>query len=332
VPRSRPNGSAPAPRAPRVRSGAAAPLRVPFTPPLDLAALLGFFAVRAIPGVESVTGGCYVRTVRLPGVTAPALLSVARAPRAHALLVRCEPLPARSRAFVAASVNRLFRAVADPTAEARLLSRDPLLAPVLSRHAGLRVPGAWDPFEVAVRAILGQQVSVAGAATLARRLAERFGEPLPARLAARAAAEGHALVRLFPTAHALAAAGPEAVRAIGLPGARARSLHGLAQTVAEGRLDLARLQALPLGEAVAALDALPGIGPWTAHYLALRALPHTDAFPEGDLVLLKALRRAHPEATMGDLLQRAERWRPHRALATIALWVGETERGPPGIG
>jgi AraC family transcriptional regulator of adaptative response / DNA-3-methyladenine glycosylase II len=303
---------------------------VPFAPPLDLTALLGFFAARAIPGVESVTAGRYLRTVRLPGVADPALLLVERAPRASALLVRCEPLPARSRAFVVDSATRLFRAVADPAAEARLLARDPLLAPVLARHAGLRVPGAWDPFEVAVRAVLGQQVSVAGAATLARRLAERFGEPLPARLAARAAESGHALLRLFPTAHALAAAGPDAVRAIGLPGARARSLHGLAQAVAEGRLDFAKLSKLPLEDAVAALDALPGIGPWTAHYLALRALPHPDAFPEGDLVLLKALRRAHPEATMASLKQRAEQWRPHRALATIALWLGETEAGARG--
>ena len=323
MPRARPP---PPGQAPPRRARAAAPLRVPFTPPLDLGALLRFFAARAIPGVESVTAEGYVRSVRLPGEADPSLLSVERAPRAAALLVRCEPLPAGSRAFVIDSVARLFRAVADPAAEARLLGRDPLLAPVLSRHAGLRVPGAWDPFEVAVRAILGQQVTVAGAATLARRLAERFGEPLPARLAASAARSGHPLLRLFPTAQAVAAAGADAVHAIGLPGARARSLHGLAQTVAEGRLDFAKVSKLPLEEAVAALDALPGIGPWTAHYLALRALPHPDAFPEGDLVLLKALRRAHPEATMGQLKERAERWRPHRALATIALWVGEAER------
>jgi 3-methyladenine DNA glycosylase/8-oxoguanine DNA glycosylase len=323
-------------------------VRVPFLPPLDLPALLRFLAARAIPGVEQVHGLSYRRTVRLPGASRPsgaarerraagedgaALLTIS--PGAESFLdCACAPLPRGARAFVLERATALTRADRDP-ARAAHLARDPLLAPVLARHPGLRVPGAWDPFEVAVRAVLGQQVSVAGAATLARRLVEAFGEPLPARLCAHAAAfeppqderQATPLTRLFPTPRALAEATAEEIRRIGMPGSRARALHGLACAAADSKLDFAKLSTAPLDEAVLALDALPGIGPWTAHYLALRAHPSTDAFPEGDLVLLKALRRKHPRATFQTLLERAARWQPDRALASIALWVSEGERG-----
>ena len=320
---SEPRGSA--------RSAGALPppveLHVAFAPPFDWGALHGFLAARCLPGVESATGGGYARTVLLPGEDgpAPALLQVSRDPRRSALRVSVGPVAPRALPLVAASVQRMFGCGQQPLLVAAHLARDPLLAPVLARHPGLRVPGAWDPFELAVRAVLGQQVSVKGAATLARRLCEAHGAPLPEALRARAAERGLLLERLFPTARALAEAGALRLREIGLPGARAAALHGVALAVHEGRLDFGALAARGLDEAIAALVALPGVGPWTAHYLALRALGEPDAFPHGDLGLLRALRRQRPKATIGDLHARAQAWRPFRATATIALWLADSE-------
>ena len=175
----------------------------------------------------------------------------------------------------------------------------------------MRVPGAWDPFELGVRALLGQQVSVAAARTLAGRLALACGEPL-------ARPEG-ALTHLFPTPAAVAAAPLER---LGLPGARAAALRAFARAVAGGSLDLAAFS--DLDDAVAKLTALPGIGEWTAQYVAMRALREPDAFPAGDLGVRRAL--AGPDGTLPrerDVLARAERWRPWRAYATLALWSHE---------
>jgi AraC family transcriptional regulator of adaptative response / DNA-3-methyladenine glycosylase II len=173
----------------------------------------------------------------------------------------------------------------------------------------VRIPGAWDGFELAVRAILGQQVTVAGATTLAGRLAERFGRPL-ARPLGR-------VTRLSPSAVDLAA-GP--LDGMGVPRARAGALAALAQAVASGDLDLDG--GLTPELALERLEALPGIGPWTAQYVALRALGVPDAFPASDLGLRRALGRpGHPLSTAA-LAQRAERWRPWRGYAAMLLWTG----------
>jgi 3-methyladenine DNA glycosylase/8-oxoguanine DNA glycosylase len=211
-------------------------------------------------------------------------------------------------ADLTARVSRLFDLSANPRAIGRVLSKDPLLAPLVSRRPGLRVPGAWDPFEVAVRAVLGQQISVAGARTLAGRLVELCGRPLPARLARPG------LTHVFPSPAAVAEAD---VARVGLPRSRAAALKAFARAVADGSFVLAAPKGLD--EFEERLTALPGFGPWTAHVVALRALGEGDAFPDGDLGLVKAMGRAG--VAKSRIAARAERWRPYRAYATLHLWA-----------
>jgi 3-methyladenine DNA glycosylase/8-oxoguanine DNA glycosylase len=212
------------------------------------------------------------------------------------------PVAARRHLMEAAErVRRLFDLAADPAAIAARLSRDPRLRGSVRARPGLRVPGAWDPFELAVRAILGQQVSVPAATTLAGRLARAFG--------ARIAADG-ALDVAFPTAAVLARAD---VASIGLPRARAGAIRELARRVAGG--------AGP--ETPDDLRAIPGVGPWTAGYVAMRALGMPDTFLEGDLGVRRALANgAGRRATHAEALARAESWRPWRAYAVMHLWAG----------
>jgi 3-methyladenine DNA glycosylase/8-oxoguanine DNA glycosylase len=207
-----------------------------------------------------------------------------------------------------ARVSHLFDLSADPRAIGRVLSKDPLLAPLVARRPGLRVPGAWDPFEVAVRAVLGQQISVAGARTLAGRLAALCGRPLPKTLARPG------LTHVFPSPGDVAEAD---VASVGLPRARAAALKAFARAVADGSFVLAAPNGL--AEFEERLTALPGFGPWTAHVVALRALGEGDAFPDGDLGLVKAMERAG--IPKDRIAARAERWRPYRAYATLHLWA-----------
>ncbi len=192
------------------------------------------------------------------------------------------------------------------------LRRDPRLARRLRAAPGVRVPGTWDPFELAVRAVLGQQVSVAAATRLARRLVEAYGEPL--RLPDGADPELHFV---FPTPEALAAADPSR---LGLPRARAAAIAALARAVAKGEL---RLDAsFGLDDAIQQLTALPGIGEWTAHYIAMRACREPDAFPAADLGLRRALGSPGRPATAARVREAAEAWRPWRAYAALLLWSG----------
>jgi AraC family transcriptional regulator of adaptative response / DNA-3-methyladenine glycosylase II len=203
----------------------------------------------------------------------------------------------------------MFDLDANPLVIAEQLAADPRLAPLITGNPGLRVPGAWDGFELAVRAVLGQQVSVRGASTLAARLAKMFGEP--------SATPRETILCFSPGAKALAAATPEKIAAIGLPLKRAATLHALARAVAAGEL---RLHAGADAEAtIAKLKAIPGIGDWTAQYIVMRALRWPDAFPAGDLGLRKALAEEGPMRE-AQLLQLAEKWRPWRAYAAVYLW------------
>jgi AraC family transcriptional regulator, regulatory protein of adaptative response / DNA-3-methyladenine glycosylase II len=180
------------------------------------------------------------------------------------------------------------------------------LGPLAARHPGLRLPGAIDGFETAVRAILGQQVTVHAATRIAGRFVAAFGEPI---------ATPHAsLHRLFPRAAAIAALAPEEIAAQGVVGARARAIVELARAVAAGRLRLD--PAADVGPTIAALDALPGVGPWTAQYIAMRALAWPDAFPHPDVAVLKAMRQSKPAQALAS----AESWRPWRAYAVLHLW------------
>jgi AraC family transcriptional regulator of adaptative response / DNA-3-methyladenine glycosylase II len=294
------SGGAPAP------DGAIA-LSLPHTTPYDWQALLAFLGARAIPGVEEVTAGAYRRTVALDG--AVGTVEVRPAPGGGRLVAT---LRLSRVAALAAAVERL-RALLDLDADAAAigahLSTDPLLAPRVAAHPGLRVPGAWDAFELAVRAILGQQVSVAAARTLAGRLAALHGAALPG-------GDGR-LRRLFPRPREIAAADPST---LGLPRARAEALRALAGAVLADASLLA--PARDLEATVARLSELPGIGRWTAQYIAMRALREPDAFPEGDLGLLRALASRGGRPARSTLVARAERWRPWRAYAALHLWIG----------
>ena len=287
--------------------------------PYDWQAILGFLGTRAIPGVESVEGGVYRRTVALDGVTG--LIEVAQASEGDRLIARIQVSDVAALASVVDRLRRLFDLDADIAAIGRQLARDPLLAPALAKRPGLRVPGAWNGFELAVRAILGQQVSVAGARTLAGRLVKRFGAPF----SAPGGETDAKLNLLFPTAAALAEAD---VSVIGMPGARARAISGLALAFRDDP-DLLR-PFDSLSASVEKLCRLPGIGPWTAHYIAMRALGEPDAFPASDLGLLRALAAGGPRPKPAEAEARSESWRPWRAYALFHLWMMDADAAAAG--
>ncbi|MEO8055106.1 MAG: AlkA N-terminal domain-containing protein [Acidobacteriota bacterium] len=274
--------------------------------PFDGDGLLEFFAGRALAGVERVEENSYERCFGERGRPGTLRVALRREGRASSLSLEF-PSWADSEAL-SARVGRLFDLSANPRAIARVLSRDPLLAPLVARRPGLRVPGAWDPFEVAVRAVLGQQISVAGARTLAGRLVALCGRPLPKRVARPG------LTHIFPSPAAVAEAD---VGRVGLPRARAAALKAFARAVSDGSFSLAAPKGLEDFEE--RLTELPGFGPWTAHVVALRAFGEGDAFPEGDLGLVKAMDRAGVKRSR--IAARAERWRPYRAYATLHLWA-----------
>jgi len=285
---------------------------LPYRPPFDWEGITAFLALRAIPGVEEVRDGVWRRTVRTAAGTG--LVEVKPVEGRSAVAAAIPARLAPHLLALAARVARTFDLDADPAEIREVLGRDSRLAPLVARWPGARVPGGWDPFETGVRVILGQQVTVRGASTLAGRIARLYGEPL-----AGAGAEGPSL--LFPQASALAGADLEAV---GLPGARARTIRAFAALVADGRIDLEG----PLGgaELTRALGEVPGIGPWTLEVLAMRAFGEPDAFPASDLSVRRALADEGKLPSPASLARRAEAWRPWRAYATILLWASEKGR------
>lgn len=285
----------------RPSSAAGLRFRLHYRPPFDWNASLAFLASRAIPGVECVSDGVYRRSIALSGV--PGSIEVAHRDSEVILDVH-HPDPGNLLAIVS-RVRRLFDLDADPLAIAACLEADPLLRPLVRARRGLRVPGAWDAFELGIRAILGQQVSVAGASTLAGRLAARFGRPFDG--------EPMGVTHLFPSAGDLADAD---VASIGLPRQRAQTLRAFAAAVTRGEILLDNRSAPD--ELRKQLQSIGGIGAWTAGYIALRAFGDPDAFPSGDLMLL----RAASARTTPELERRAERWRPWRAYAALHLWQG----------
>jgi AraC family transcriptional regulator, regulatory protein of adaptative response / DNA-3-methyladenine glycosylase II len=283
---------------------------IEYRPPFDWPALLGYFVSRATPGVEVVQGGEYWRSVRSGAQVG--VVGVSHDPDKRALRVRVSPSLASARAHVNASMRRVFDLDCEPTPMVDHLKRDAHLAPLVRQRPGLRVPGAVDGFELAIRAILGQQVSVRGATTLAGRLAATFGEPIATPLKLP-------LTHVAPSAERLADAGVDRIAAIGLPRARAATLVHLARAVADGAIDLLTPGA-DRGRIARRLLELPGIGPWTVEYISLRALRDADAFPDSDL----GLRRAMGGVSAIELRGAAERWRPWRGYAAIHLWTSLT--------
>ena len=263
-----------------------------YRPPYDWDSLIAFLAARATPGVEGVDRSGYRRTIAIDGKVgsmavapvdgAPALTLDVRFPDPHLLVSIVE------------RAKRMFDVAADPAVIGEHLSVDPLLKRACAAHSGIRVPGAWDRFELAVRAILGQQISVRAATTIAGRVAARWGSPVDA---------GDGLDRLFPTPAQLQDA---PIEEAGVIASRARAIRALARC-AEIEPD--------------ALRAIPGIGEWTAQYIAMRALNQPDAFPSGDLVL----RRMAGGVSARELDERSERWRPWRSYAVMLLWQSATD-------
>ncbi|WP_438015059.1 AlkA N-terminal domain-containing protein [Sorangium sp. So ce315] len=303
------------------RAGGGAPdiaLRLPFRPPLDWGALAGFLGARAIPGVESAGPGVYRRTVRVAG--GHGVVEVRPVPGEPWLLARLRLPGTEGLIHCAERLRRLFDLGADPDAIAAHLGADPRLAPLLAAAPGVRVPGAWDGFELAVRAILGQQVSVRAATQLAGRLVARHGEPLSLRGGLVSPDGGEGLRYVFPAPEVLAAAD---LTDLGLPRARAATITALAARVAAGEVALDASRGLE--ETVRALVGVPGIGAWTAHYIAMRALREPDAFPATDL----GLRRALGGVSGADLLAMAEAWRPWRAYAAMLLWTADAQGARP---
>ncbi|HEV2365755.1 MAG TPA: AlkA N-terminal domain-containing protein [Caulobacteraceae bacterium] len=281
-------------------------LTLPYRPPYDWDAIIGFLAARAIAGVETVTREAYARSVRI-GADA-GVITVRPAPaNALAIAVRFPALSALPQ--IIARVRRVFDLSADPTAIGAHLAKDPQLAPLVAARPGLRTPGAWDGFELACRAILGQQVSVAAAARLAGELTRRFGDPL--------AEPRFGLTHAFPRPKAIAGAD---LSDLPMPRSRQGALAAFARAVIAEPDLLA--PACGLEEAVERLKALPGVGEWTAQYIALRQLRLPDAFPAADLGLARALADpAGRRPTAAELLARAEPWRPWRAYAAQHLWA-----------
>jgi AraC family transcriptional regulator of adaptative response / DNA-3-methyladenine glycosylase II len=276
--------------------------------PFAFRPLLEFLALRAIPGVERVDLGklTYARTVSFGDRRGSLIASADEATRT----LRVDVSASLSRVLmpIAVAVRRLFDLDADPATIDLHLLRDPALRSRVLASPGLRVPGAFDTFELAARAVIGQQISVKSATTIAGRVAHAFGEPIETSIAG--------LDRLFPTARRLAAKRPDVLRATGLLGTRARTLCKLAAAVARGEVVLEG--ACDDGETMASLEAVDGIGPWTAQYVAMRALHAPDAFPCTDLGLLRAL--AVTPRTLGE---RSRAWSPWRAYAAMHLWTGD---------
>jgi AraC family transcriptional regulator of adaptative response / DNA-3-methyladenine glycosylase II len=278
-------------------------LRLPYRAPLDAAGLFGFLARRAVPGVEEPTENGFRRSLRLPHAAGVVEVTpVADHVRAS---FRLDDL--RDLAAAIQRVRALLDLDSDPVAVVEALGGDRLLAASVLRRPGLRVPGTVDGAELALRAVIGQQVSVAGAATVAGRLARALGEPLSRPLGA--------VTHLFPTAGAIAESDPAAAA---MPRARARALCGLARALDRGQVALGpgadRAAAMP------ALLALPGVGRWTADYVAMRALRDPDAFLATDLGVRRALELLGVDGTPRGAAVISERWRPYRAYATLHLW------------
>jgi AraC family transcriptional regulator of adaptative response / DNA-3-methyladenine glycosylase II len=290
---------------------AAVTLELAFTPPYDWTSMIEFLAARAIPTVEVVEDERYRRTIVVhgrhgtievrPGGGGDALTATIRFPDASAVPT------------IVRRIRRVFDLDTDVGLISAQLSADPVLAPLVAARPGLRVPGAWDGFELAVRAMLGQQITVGAARLLIGRLVEAHGEPLRAT----SGNEEPGLSAVFPTSERVADAD---LSRLGMPRARAVAISRMA-AVAAADPALFRCEG-PLDAAITRLVSLPGIGDWTAHYIAMRALREPDAFPAADVGLLRAV--TGPDGlrpTPAALLARAERWRPWRAYAAQHLWT-----------
>jgi AraC family transcriptional regulator of adaptative response / DNA-3-methyladenine glycosylase II len=282
-----------------------------YKPPYDWQSMFAFLRMRSVTGMESAGDNSYSRSIDLGGVHG--IITVEPA-SGHALKATISMPKLTALPAIIARIRRVFDLAADPQLIGAHLSEDPVMAELVKTRPGLRVPGAWDGFELAVRAVLGQQITVRGAIQLASRLVAEYGAPLTMQSA------GHpTITHAFPRPEVMAAAD---LASLGMPGARAKSLSSLAAAVvADPQIFSAKRS---LEETIAQLRNLAGVGEWTAQYIAMRELREPDAFPAADIGLMRALVDAtgqRPDAR--ELLQRAERWRPWRAYAAQQLWAAD---------
>ena len=292
------------------KSSAAVEVKLSYSPPFEWEQMLAFFAMRAIRGVECVVGDSYARSVRVGQQDAVFVVSP---DKGHALRVRLHVASLAVLPAVIARLRRLFDLAAEPHSINQHLAQDSLLAPLIVARPGLRVPGAWDSFELAMRAILGQQITVTAAVQLAGKIVQRFGSRLSAALSD--VVDG--ITHVFPAPHLLAKAN---IAEFGMPKTRAFALNAIASRFAESPQVLTGSESLE--EAVNALRALPGIGEWTAQYIAMRELREPDAFPAADVGLMRAVQAlSGRRPSANELLRMAEPWRPWRAYAAAHLWA-----------
>jgi AraC family transcriptional regulator of adaptative response / DNA-3-methyladenine glycosylase II len=287
-------------------------LLLPYRPPYDWSSMLRFFGPRAIGGLEVVTGDSYSRVIRLGDATGSFTASHAPAQSALRVIVRFPRLEALSA--IIARIRRMFDLSAEPIAIAAALSADPALAPLVSARPGLRLPGGWDGFEIAVRAIVGPQITVKGATQLATRIVSALGDPVDENI------DVPGLTHAFPKPERF---DDTKLLRLGMPKSRAAALANVAAAiVANPRLfDPGR----DLDQAVSGLRAMPGVGEWTAQYIAMRALGESDAFLSADVGIRRALARNGRRPTAAQVLAHAARLRPWRAYAMLHLWMAEPD-------
>lgn len=290
-------------------------LALPYAGRYDWDAMSAWLGARAIGGVErSAAGGSYARSIRYGDEIGT--IEVAPAPGRTQLIATIRFPNVRALLGIVDRIKRIFDLDADLATIEEQLAAEPHLAPLIARRPGLRVPGAWDGYELAVRAVLGQQITVGAASSLAARLVRRFGEPLPQHVRA----PGIDLV--FPRPEFLAEAD---IASLGMPGSRAEAIRTVARAAAEDPQIFA--PAHDLAGSIERLRRLRGVGEWTAHYIAMRALREPDAFPAADIGLMRAIAGdggLRPTARELEALSQA--WRPWRAYAALHLWAGDSER------
>ncbi len=275
-------------------------LQLGYREPFDFPSLLKFLEVRAIPEVEKVDVNSYQRTIRLDGK--PSRLTVTQVPGKRCLQLNLEAEESNYLLEVSNKVRRIFDLDADPLEVSRILKQDKTLRPLVNQLPGQRVPGCWSPFEIAIRAIVGQQISVKGATTVMGRIASQYGERGQYGLC-------------FPEPEQLAELD---ITRLSMPTRRAQAIKDLSAAVAN---NVVRFAAdVETEELLEQLIAIKGIGPWTAQYVAMRAMNDPDAFLEGDLVLEKVAFHLFSIADRKSLVKRADNWRPWRAYAGMHLW------------
>jgi AraC family transcriptional regulator, regulatory protein of adaptative response / DNA-3-methyladenine glycosylase II len=284
-------------------------LKLPYSPPYDWASLSKFLAGRAMPGIEVVTPESYQRTIAIG--QQQGIIAVRPAPAGNYLIANIQFPEITALGAIVERLRRIFDLSANTNIIAAHLASDPYMNAAVTAKPGLRVPGAWDGFELAVRAILGQQISVAAATTLASRLVATYGEPLTTEVAWA----NPALRYVFPRPERLVG---KDLTTLGITKARSAAITALAATMIDYPQILSGSQTL--AETVKQLCGLPGIGEWTANYIAMRSLREPDAFPTSDLALLKAMEKQEQPMTKKRLAELAENWRPWRAYAAMYLW------------